>query len=66
MGKKKRFFTHPTDWDRSKYTDLANYIPDDISKAGNEVYKSINHIRFQQSLLRPFLKRPNSNYSAFH
>ena len=44
-------------WNRSKYTDLANYIPEDITELGKEVCKSINHMRSQQSLLRSFFKK---------
>ena len=44
-------------WNRSKYTDLANYIPKDIGELEKEVYESINHMRSQQSLLRSFFKK---------
>lgn len=44
-------------WNRSKYTDLANYIPEDIAELGKEVFKSINHMCTQQSLLRSFFKK---------
>lgn len=41
-------------WNRAKYTDLANYIPDDILSLGREVARSIRHTRSQQALLRSF------------
>jgi transposase len=44
-------------WNGSKYTDLANYIPEDIGELEKEVCKSINHIRSQQSVLRSFFKK---------
>lgn len=44
-------------WNRSKYTDLANYIPEDIGELEKEVCESISHMRSQQSLLRSFFKK---------
>lgn len=44
-------------WNRTKYTDLANYIPEDITELGKEVCGSISHIRSRQSLLRSFFKK---------
>jgi len=44
-------------WNRSKYTDLANYIPNDIGKLEKEVCESISHMCSQQSLLRSFFKK---------
>ena len=41
-------------WNRTKYTDLANYIPDDILSLGQEVAHSIRRTRSQQALLRSF------------
>ena len=43
-------------WNRCKYTDLANHIPEDIESLGGQVYRSIKHMRSQQSLLRSFFK----------
>ncbi len=44
-------------WNRSKYTDLANYIPEDIGELEKEVCESISHMRSQQSLLRSFFQK---------
>jgi len=44
-------------WNRSKYTDLANFIPDDIVDLSREVYRSIRHMRCEQSLLKSFFKK---------
>ena len=41
-------------WNRTKYTDLANYIPDDILSLGQEVAHSIRRTRSRQPLLRSF------------
>ena len=43
-------------WNRCKYTDLANHIPEDIDTLGERVFHSINHMHSQQSLLRSFFK----------
>jgi transposase len=43
-------------WNRTKYTDLANYIPDDILSLGQEVAHSIRHTRSQQTLLHSFFR----------
>jgi hypothetical protein len=44
-------------WNRSKYTDLTNYIPENIGELEKEVCESISHMRCQQSLLRSFFKK---------
>jgi len=44
-------------WNRSKYRNLANYIPEEIAELGKEVCESINRMRSQQSLLRSFFKK---------
>ncbi len=43
-------------WNRTKYTDLANYVPDDIVSLGREVAHSIRQTRSQQTLLRSFFR----------
>lgn len=43
-------------WNRTKYTDLANYIPNDILSLGREVAHSIRHTRSQHTLLRSFFR----------
>ncbi|HOK96154.1 MAG TPA: transposase [Anaerohalosphaeraceae bacterium] len=44
-------------WNHSKYSELANYIPDDVLALEKAVCKSINHIRSQKSLLCSFFKK---------
>jgi len=44
-------------WNYSKYSKLANYIPDDVSVLEKAVCDSIKHIRSQKSLLRSFFKK---------
>ena len=44
-------------WNHSKYSDLANYIPDDVLALENAVFKSIRHICSQKTLLRSFFKK---------
>jgi transposase len=41
-------------WNRTKYTDLANYIPKDVLALGREVNRSLRQTRSQQNLLRSF------------
>src|SRR3972149_4833667 len=41
---------------RAKYTDLANFIPDDIHALGRAMAASFRRTRSQQSLLRSFFK----------
>ncbi len=43
-------------WNRTKYTDLANYIPNDILSLGREVARSIRYTRSQHALLRSFFR----------
>ena len=43
-------------WNRTKYTDLANYIPDDIVTLGQAVAASIRSTRSQTTLLRSFFR----------
>ncbi len=43
-------------WNRAKYTDLANFVPDDVLHLGRSVAASLRKTRGQQSLLRSFFK----------
>ena len=43
-------------WNRTKYTDLANHIPNDILSLGREVAHSIRQTRSRPTLLRPFFR----------
>lgn len=43
-------------WNRAKYTDLANYIPDDITTLGHALADSLGCTRAEQMLLRSFFK----------
>lgn len=43
-------------WNRTKYTDLANYVPDDLLSLGQAVAGSIRHTRSQAPLLRSFFR----------
>lgn len=43
-------------WTRTKYVDLANYIPVDIGELSRAVRRSIRRTGSQQSLLRSFFK----------
>jgi transposase len=43
-------------WKRTKYDDLANFIPDDVVHLGRAVADSIRHMRSDQSLLRSFFE----------
>lgn len=43
-------------WNRTKYTDLANYVPEDLVSLGRAVAGSIRHTRSQTSLLRSFFQ----------
>ncbi len=49
---------NPTEqvWNRAKYTDLANYVPDTILALGKEVAQSIRRTRTQTHLLRSFFQ----------
>ena len=42
-------------WNRTKHTDLANFVPDDVEHLGCSVNDSLKRTRSQQSLLRSFL-----------
>lgn len=44
-------------WNHSKYSDLSNYIADDVYELEKAVYSSINHMCSQKSLLRSFFKK---------
>jgi transposase len=41
-------------WNHTKYSDLANFIPDDIHHLETEVYDSIEKLHHDQTLLRSF------------
>lgn len=41
-------------WNHTKYTDLANYVPDDVLQLGRSVADSIRHTRSDHGLLRSF------------
>jgi transposase len=41
-------------WNHTKYSDLANFIPDDIHHLKTEVYDSIDKLHHNQTLLRSF------------
>lgn len=41
-------------WNHTKYTDLANYVPDDVLQLGRSVAHSIRQTRSDHSLLRSF------------
>ena len=41
-------------WNYSKYSQLSNFIPDDIEHLGNMVDTSLSHQSKQQNLLRSF------------
>jgi len=43
-------------WNRAKYTDLANFIPEDVQTLGRAMADSFRRTRNQQSLLRSFFK----------
>jgi len=43
-------------WNRTKYSDLANYIPDDVGHLADAVEESLGRTRSQQTLLRSFFK----------
>ncbi len=43
-------------WNRAKYTDLANFVPDDVLHLGRSVAASLRRTQSQQSLLRSFFK----------
>lgn len=43
-------------WNRTKYTDLANFLPIDINELGHAMADSFRSTRDEQSLLRSFFK----------
>ncbi|MCH8914179.1 MAG: transposase [Planctomycetes bacterium] len=43
-------------WNRAKYTDLANFIPDDVDELGHAMAASFRKTRRRQSLLRSFFQ----------
>lgn len=43
-------------WSRTKYSDLANYVPDDVHDLGFEVACSLQTTGEQQHLLRSFFR----------
>lgn len=43
-------------WTRTKYGDLANFIPEDVTDLRQAVEDSLQRTRTQQSLLRSFFK----------
>lgn len=43
-------------WNRAKYVDLANFIPDDAQHLAKAVRRSLRKSRSQQPLLRSFFK----------
>ena len=43
-------------WNQSKYTDLANYVPDDIAALGRRVRGSLRAQRSSPDLLRSFFR----------
>ena len=44
-------------WNHSKYSELANYIPDDVFALEKAVCKFVKHIRSQKTLLRSFFEK---------
>lgn len=43
-------------WTRTKYMDLANFVPQDITELTRAVQDSLEHTKTQQSLLRSFFE----------
>lgn len=43
-------------WNRAKYTDLANFIPDNVQELGHAMAASFRKTRRQQALLRSFFQ----------
>jgi len=48
---------NPTEhiWNHAKYTDLANFLPDDVSDLGDAVVESLDAITHRPNLLRSFV-----------
>lgn len=44
-------------WNRAKYTDLANFIPEDVYELGRALADSLRHTRGQQTLMRSFFQQ---------
>jgi transposase len=42
-------------WNHAKYTDLANFLPDDVSDLGDAVVGSLDTMSHRPSLLRSFV-----------
>lgn len=43
-------------WNHTKYSDLANFIPDDVLHLGRSIAKSIRGIQSNQALLKSFFQ----------
>jgi transposase len=43
-------------WNHTKYTDLANFIPDDVLHLGRSIAKSIRSTQTNQALLKSFFQ----------
>ena len=43
-------------WNRTKYTDLANFCPDNLAELGQAVRRSLEQTKGNQSLLRSFFE----------
>lgn len=43
-------------WNRAKYTDLANFVPDNVDHLGHALADSLRQTRSQQTLLRSFFQ----------
>lgn len=43
-------------WSHTKYSDLANYVPDDVDALCDAVGNSLNDLNFCQSLLQSFFR----------
>ncbi|MCK6471407.1 MAG: transposase [Nitrospira sp.] len=48
-------------WNRAKYTDLANFIPEKIHHLNRALRRSLKRTRTQQALLRSFFKQAKLN-----
>jgi hypothetical protein len=46
-------------WNRTKYADLANFIPDDLGHLHRAVTDSLEDIGRDPALLRSFFRRPS-------
>jgi transposase len=43
-------------WSQTKYTDLANFLPDDVQHLDDAVIEAIDDLRFRPHLLRSFFQ----------